>query len=376
METLDNPQAFIPDYSGWLCDKRLEKRAAALFRKLSLSPSSSIQQLSSSRAEQKANYRLLNNERVKETQLIAEAYSRLKPLVKGRHVLCLQDTCEINLGSHKGRLKPDTGLGRSDKPGTAHCFKLHPGLVLDANSLLPLGYSDIKIFHRDEAMPTRDERKYQSQAIEDKESYKWIEVSQNSKPILDEAIQVTFIEDREGDIFEQFVRVADDKHQLIVRSRTTRKIAGGQKMYEQLAQQPVLGTYTIELPTDCRKSQFKRTATIEVRILQCEIQRPTNLKSKQYPESFELRCLWVKEVGGVKNPVDWKLLTTHQIENFEQALQIVEWYSARWYIEQLFRLLKKQGFGIESVELESGWAIPQPRPRLQRGCLRSAFLMY
>ncbi|MBZ9630082.1 IS4 family transposase, partial [Salegentibacter sp. LM13S] len=34
-----------------------------------------------------------------------------------------------------------------------------------------------------------------------------------------------------------------------------------------------------------------------------------------------------------------------------------EFYSARWYIEQLFRLLKKQGFGIEETELESGWAI-------------------
>jgi len=36
---------------------------------------------------------------------------------------------------------------------------------------------------------------------------------------------------------------------------------------------------------------------------------------------------------------------------------MVSWYSARWYIEQVFRLLKHQGFGIEETELESGWAI-------------------
>lgn len=33
---------------------------------------------------------------------------------------------------------------------------------------------------------------------------------------------------------------------------------------------------------------------------------------------------------------------------------MVEWYGVRWYVEQLFRLLKKQGFGIEETELESG----------------------
>ena len=36
---------------------------------------------------------------------------------------------------------------------------------------------------------------------------------------------------------------------------------------------------------------------------------------------------------------------------------MVEWYSARWYIEQVFRLLKQDGFGIESAQLETGWAL-------------------
>ena len=36
---------------------------------------------------------------------------------------------------------------------------------------------------------------------------------------------------------------------------------------------------------------------------------------------------------------------------------MVSFYSARWYIEQLFRILKHQGFGIEDTEQESGWAI-------------------
>jgi len=223
--------------------------------------------------------------------------------------------------------------------------KLHPGLVLDACSLTPLGFSDIKLFHREEAMPTKDKRNYQNQPIAEKESYKWIEVCQNSKPVLAQADQVTFVEDREGDIFEQFALIADDRHHFIVRSRTTRNIAGGKKLYQQVAEQPVLDTYTVELPTDSRKDQYKRIATVELRMCQVEILCPTNLHNKGYPPSFELCCIWVKEVGTVNNPIDWKLLTTHQVSDFAQALQIVDWYGARWYIEQLFRLLKKQGFG-------------------------------
>jgi hypothetical protein len=76
-------------------------------------------------------------------------------------------------------------------------------------------------------MPDRIERKYKSQPIEDKESYKWIEVAQHSKEVLKQADSVTFIEDREGDIYEQFALIPDDKTHLLVRSRTTRNLSNG-----------------------------------------------------------------------------------------------------------------------------------------------------
>lgn len=53
----------------------------------------------------------------------------------------------------------------------------------------------------------------------------------------------------------------------------------------------------------------------------------------------------------------WRILTTHAVTNAEQAMQIIEWYKQRWYIEQIHRLLKTEGFRIESSQLEQGWAI-------------------
>jgi transposase len=228
---------------------------------------------------------------------------------------------------------------------------------LDAKSLSPLGFSHIKVFHRPEEKPDKHERKYHQQLIEEKESYKWIEVAEQSKDVLKQADSLTFIEDREGDIYEQFVRVPDERTHLLIRSRTTRKLINGGSLYKEVDSVPVAGVYTIELPTDNRKNQYKREAKIELRFKSCALKCPKKIKKRGYPESITVSCISVKEVGDVPNPVNWKLLTTHKIETYEQALTVVSWYSARWYIEQIFRLLKRQGFGIEEVELESGWAI-------------------
>lgn len=51
------------------------------------------------------------------------------------------------------------------------------------------------------------------------------------------------------------------------------------------------------------------------------------------------------------------MLTTYCIERYDQAIDIIELYRKRWHIEQLFRLLKKQGFETEESELETGWAL-------------------
>ena len=84
------------------------------------------------------------------------------------------------------------------------------------------------------SIPDRMKRNYKRQPIEDKESYKWIEVAQKSKVVLKESDTVTFIEDREGDIYEQFALVPDEKHHLLIRSRTTRKLTNGNSLYKEV----------------------------------------------------------------------------------------------------------------------------------------------
>lgn len=252
-----SPSSFPADYSNFFGDARLERRGGELWNRLSMTPCSSIRKLSADNAEQKAYYRFLNNERVCEKKIIDEAVHRMKKLSAGRHLLCIQDTSEVNLSSHKGRLRANSGLGRSDNSDSGNCFKVDPGLVIDAKCFSPLGFSAIKVFHRPEEMPDRIERRYKRQAIEEKESYKWIEVAQGSKAVLKSAASVTFIAAREGDIYEQFALVPDTKTHLLIRSRTTRRLTNGNSLYKQVEASPVSGTYTVEVPSDKRKKTIQ-----------------------------------------------------------------------------------------------------------------------
>ena len=43
--------------------------------------------------------------------------------------------------------------------------------------------------------------------------------------------------------------------------------------------------------------------------------------------------------------------------DLDTALQCIEWYSCRWIIEEVFRILKKEGFNIEASEPGSAKAI-------------------
>ena len=51
-------------------------------------------------------------------------------------------------------------------------------------------------------------------------------------------------------------------------------------------------------------------------------------------------------------PIFWRLLTTHALDDPQSAWRIVGWYRQRWIIEQLFRTLKQQGLQLEDSQLE------------------------
>jgi len=346
-----------PDFQGIFSDKRLEKRGSIISSLLIQSRSVSIKGITKNEAEQKGFYRFLDNDKVKEADLIKELTQRCAFNVEGKDVLVLEDTSSIGLSKHSNHLKPNSGIGFvGNKVGLG--FLSHVSLVIDANDETMLGFSDVYLWHREEDKSNNTTRAYKKQFIEKKESYRWIQAGQNSKKVLESARSITIIEDREGDIYEQFCTIPDEKTHLLIRSRDNRKLADGSRLYDTLSLEPLAGIYTIQIDSDKRKQREGRLATIEVRYKKVLIQKPSGKISKKLPTQLELYAVEAKEINGPKkDAVKWRILTTHQVTTFDEAISVINKYRQRWYIEQVFRLLKKQGVNIEESELTSGWAI-------------------
>ena len=307
-----------------------------------------LRQLAGNRANEVKFGRWFGNKKVTEMELIKEITGRTKASTKGRHVLGIQDTSEINYQAHSKKV---SGLGKVGN-GKDVGFFIHPLLVVDAKNETCLGLGAIKTWCR----TAEASANYASLPLEEKESYRWLETAEKAKAVLSEADKMTIIADRESDIYEEWYRLPDERTYLLTRACRDRKLTNGQLLFEQVNKLAIKGTYEFEVDERIGKRSAHK-ARLEIRWGEVEIKKSSKCRDKEAPKSIKLRVVDVKEVPetvvGEEEPIHWCLLTTHAIKTTEDALQMVRWYCLRWHIEQLFRTLKKQGLDVESSQMET-----------------------
>src|SRR5271165_5848744 len=104
-----------------------------------------------------------------------------------------------------------------------------------------------------------------------------------------------------------------------------------------------------------RAGRPEREARSGLRFGVVTITRPRDAGAPAMPAQVTLNLIELTEPNPPQGsePVTWRLLTTHSVSSATPAWQIVDWYRARWIIEQLFRLLKKQGLRLEDSQVET-----------------------
>lgn len=320
-----------------------------MYKRMVESESVCLRRLGRNRAGEVRFGRFLSNSKVTWQEMMREGCKRTGELVEGLHVLAIQDTSELNYEAHANRV---SGLGTVGNGKDAGLF-IHPLLALDARSEACLGLAHQHMWLRTEGAAEN----YQQLPIEEKESYRWLEVAKAGKKALKRAEMVTIIADRESDIYEEWDRLPDSKTHLLTRACRDRLLSNGEKLYSWLEAQSVQGCYKLSLPARVGK-RSAHEARMEIRYGEVEIKRPKNCSDKKASARIKLYAIEVREqkesVVGEEKPVCWRLLTTHKIESVEQALECVKWYCSRWQIEQFFRTLKKQGLQIETSQVETG----------------------
>jgi hypothetical protein len=288
--------------------------------------------------------RFLANRRVTVERLIEGWGAEASQACVGRHVLAVQDTSEINFRTHADRRR---GLGEIGK-GSGRGLLLHAMLGLDAETGGLLGLVAGRLWTR----TGRVETPHGERVLADKESERWLSTAEAAKDVLAGAATVTEISDRESDLYAKWSRTPGPGFHVLTRAMHDRPLAGGGKLSG--AALAVAGMAVVEDLRE-RAGRAARQAHLVVRYGAVDLLRPKNTREKGLPETVRVSLVEVSEIDAPQGaePVLWRLLTTHPVEDAAMAWRVVGWYRQRWVIEQFFRTLKQQGLQLEDSQLES-----------------------
>lgn len=321
----------IPISLGHFGDDRREDVGVFLHARLveNCADGISVRRLGQDRAGEMRLTRFLHNDAVTIEEMVAHAATRTAARCAARDVLVIQDTTVV----------------RSDGGGGLY---LHVAIAVDAADGALLGLVHATFLTREHGRrATRSNR-----PIEDKESQRWLDAAAAAARVCATARRITMVADRESDIFEAFARRPENVD-LLVRAAQDRVLGDGGRLFARLDTQRAAGRMAIEVPA--KPGQRPRTATLAVRFMAVDLQRPRNKLRCDDPPAVAVSLVDTREVkarhGG--EPLHWRLLTTWHVSDLNEALVVIGFYRCRWLIEQLFRTMKTQGFDIEALRMET-----------------------
>jgi hypothetical protein len=302
-----------------------------------------LRRLGGDRAGELRAGRFFASARVTTAKIIAGWSGQTGAACVGRHVLAIDDTCEVKFPTTAQRRR---GLGPVKK-GKAYGLLVHAMIAVDAASGACLGLVGGQIWTRAGVNPIPHSKR----PLEARESMRWLDAAAQAKRVLRPAAMVTLVDDRESDIYAKWAAVPEAGFHMLTRVMTDRRLATGGLLSAAADGFLPSGRRTIELRPH-EPGQAKRGAVVEIRYGAAEICRPQN-EDRRLPETVPLHLVEVREVDPPADvePVHWRLLTTHDVADAAAAWRVVGWYQLRWVIEQMHRVLKSQGLQLEDSQL-------------------------
>ena len=258
-------------------------------------------------------------------------------------ILIVEDTTDINYSNHKSTKGLGNLGGRYETPGICQ----HSAIALSSSGE-PFGLVGQYAW----ALKYRWRQKQLSKySIEEKESYKWIKTKEWVNELYGHFPgKVLVIGDREADIYEHFTHPSAEHIELLFRAGQLQRtiIYNHSKIKlkfspDQLEQ---IGERIIQIKR--RKNEKKREARLAIKIGKLICPVPNQKKG----DPLELTLVHVRETDQIKDPVEWYLLTTRQVDNLEHAQQLIDFYTTRWTIER-FHYVLKSGMRIEQLQFDN-----------------------
>lgn len=332
--------------------KRLEDRFIKAMEQLAREPEKSIWLASGSRSDAKAIYRMLDNEKLCDKEILnTHREAAIKRITDSgsKVILAVQDTTGVNYAGHK----KTKGLGYfCDKClgiNVHSCLAVTPeGLVLG----LLEQTADTREIRKDE---TASHDKKKRRPIEEKESFRWLTTMEQSSRAIPPEVKLIHVCDREGDMYELFEKGEKENKLFLVRIVQNRLTTTNEKIIDEIKTAVPIGSIETVIPRDSRRNIPKRTAKLNISYKSFEVKKPySRQKDSHLDSTVTMNVIYVREeqTDGQIEPIEWILATNDEISSAEEAFEMVTYYIQRWKIER-FHYVLKSGCGIEKIQERS-----------------------
>lgn len=302
--------------------------------RMAADPMASVPKACQGWGETMAAYRFFDNDKVEWHAILEPHWQQTQErMLAHRVVLCVQDTSELDFNG-QGAI----GLGPLSYEAQRGMY-LHPTYAVTPQRE-PLGILDAWMWAREK----KDESGKRGGL---KESVRWIEGYERIAEMAPSlpSTRLVYVADREADLMSLMLRAQElgTPADWLVRAAHNRCLPEGDKLWERTSRGEAVGQITFTMAS----RHGVKARTVRQRLWVQRVELPAG-KGK----CIAATCLVAREFdapAGVK-PIEWRLLTNRMASTVEEAVELIDWYRARWEVEILFNILKN-ACRVEALQL-------------------------
>jgi len=319
---------------------------------LSDQPEKSVWLASGSRTNAKAVYRMLGNEKLEKSSILAAHRDAMEVRSEELQVLlAVQDTMAVSYATHT----KTEGLGYNCEQTLG--INVHSCVILTTDGI-PLGITAQSVITRTENNSRgKAHSEKHLRPIEEKESYRWLETMHTAAINAPKQAQLVHITDREGDIYELYALAQRSGETFVIRAVHDRLDTEKVHIKQALRDSPPVGKTVVTVPANRKAKTKEREVLLTIQYQHFEILKPQIREIKAEPtQNLTLIRLAEDLAPEGAEPIEWFLMTNLEIKNADDALRAAEYYKQRWKIER-FHFVLKSGCEIEKIQQRSVDAI-------------------
>lgn len=327
---------------GRFRDGRLTKRVVRMAARIAAAPAASFP-TSLPESELEGAYRFFGNRKVDAASiLLPHLEQTLRRRGNDEITLAVHDTTTLSFRNEGQR----EGFG--SLTGESQHLWTHATLAVKADgSRCPFGLL---------ALSTEAEFRHE----------RWLEHVDQANQRVGKSDRLVHLMDREADDYAFFSRLVANGSRFVIRLKHDRRVESSHDdvatISEELSHAALVverdvmlnarGTNKGSKAKKTHPARSARAAQLSVAGGPVTVRSPVGKKG--VPSTLNLHAVhvWEESPPPGEPAVEWLLITTEPVTALDDLLRVVDWYRARWIIEEFFKALKT-GCSIEKRQLES-----------------------